>query len=44
MLTLVLQQSRRDSEEKWKRLSRQVTDIVLPQLAALNVSADNKIN
>ena len=34
---LVLQQCHRESEERWKRLSRQVTDILLPALAKQQV-------
>ncbi|XP_005093645.2 huntingtin [Aplysia californica] len=33
MFVLVLQQCHRESEERWKRLSRQVMDVVLPALA-----------
>lgn len=44
MFILVLQQCHRESEDKWKRLSRQVADVILPMLAkqqvcALSVSA-----
>ena len=38
MFVLVLQQCHRESEERWKRLSRQVTDILLPALARQQVS------
>ena len=37
MFVLVLQQCHRESEERWKRLSRQVTDILLPALARQQV-------
>nr|XP_036883165.1 huntingtin [Manis javanica] len=33
MFILVLQQCHRENEDKWKRLSRQVADIILPMLA-----------
>lgn len=32
LLIIVLHQCRKESEDKWKRLSRQVTDMVLPLL------------
>ena len=37
LFILVLYQCRKDSEDKWKRLSRQVTDTVLPLLAKQEV-------
>ena len=37
MFVIVLQQCHRESEERWKRLSRQVTDTVLPALAKQQV-------
>ncbi|XP_066278562.1 huntingtin-like isoform X2 [Branchiostoma lanceolatum] len=33
MLTIVLQQCHKESEDRWKKLSRQVIDMVLPMLA-----------
>ncbi|XP_078588724.1 huntingtin-like isoform X3 [Branchiostoma floridae x Branchiostoma japonicum] len=33
MLTIVLQQCHKESEDRWKKLSRQVVDMVLPMLA-----------
>ncbi|KAM7156171.1 huntingtin isoform 1-T1 [Molossus nigricans] len=33
MFILVLQQCHKESEDKWKRLSRQVADVILPMLA-----------
>ncbi|KAH9487495.1 hypothetical protein Btru_075739 [Bulinus truncatus] len=40
MFTLVLQQCHRESEERWKRLSRQVMDVVLPALAKQQINID----
>lgn len=37
MFILVLQQCHKESEDKWKRLSRQVADIILPMLAKQQV-------
>lgn len=37
MLILVLQQCHKESEDKWKRLSRQVADVILPMLARQQV-------
>lgn len=37
MLILVLQQCHKESEDRWKRLSRQVADILLPMLAKQQV-------
>ncbi|XP_070540509.1 huntingtin-like isoform X2 [Ptychodera flava] len=42
MFIVVLQQHHRESEEKWKRLSRQVIDMVLPLLAKHQVNLDNQ--
>ena len=36
---MVLQQCRRDSEERWKRMSRQVIDLLLPLLQRQQVRA-----
>ena len=38
---IVLQQCHRESEEKWKRLSRQVMDMVLPALSRQQVRQFN---
>lgn len=38
MFILVLQQCHKENEDKWKRLSRQVADIILPMLAKQQVS------
>ncbi|KAK3589444.1 hypothetical protein CHS0354_020780 [Potamilus streckersoni] len=38
MFVIVLQQCHRESEERWKRLSRQVTDILLPALAKQQIN------
>ena len=37
MLLVVLHESHREGDDKWKRLSRQVTDMVLPLLAKQQV-------
>jgi huntingtin len=37
MFILVLQQCHKENEDKWKRLSRQVADIILPMLAKQQV-------
>ncbi|EPY80841.1 hypothetical protein CB1_000531010 [Camelus ferus] len=37
MFVLVLQQCHKESEDKWKRLSRQVADVILPMLAKQQV-------
>lgn len=37
MFTLVLRQCHKESEDKWKRLSRQVADVILPMLARQQV-------
>ena len=36
---LVLQQCHKESEDKWKRLSRQIADVILPMLAKQQVCA-----
>ncbi|XP_072177779.1 huntingtin-like [Diadema setosum] len=41
MFTAVLQQAHRESEEKWKRLSRQVVDMILPLLARQQLNLDS---
>ncbi|XP_055860312.1 huntingtin-like [Biomphalaria glabrata] len=40
MFSLVLQQCHRESEERWKRLSRQVMDVLLPALAKQQINVD----
>uniref|UniRef100_T1IW53 Huntingtin n=1 Tax=Strigamia maritima TaxID=126957 RepID=T1IW53_STRMM len=42
LFILILQQSRKESEEKWKKLSRQIVDIVLPQLARQEILIDTQ--
>ncbi|KAL3864910.1 hypothetical protein ACJMK2_006556 [Sinanodonta woodiana] len=42
MFVIVLQQCHRESEERWKRLSRQVTDILLPALAKQQINLENQ--
>ncbi|XP_078717925.1 huntingtin isoform X2 [Lampetra fluviatilis] len=42
LLVLVLQQCRKESEDKWKKLSRQVTDLVLPMLAKQQINTDSR--
>ena len=39
---MVLHQSRKESEEKWKRLSRQVIDMVLPLLMKQQVNLEGR--
>lgn len=39
MFILVLQQCHKENEDKWKRLSRQIADIILPMLAKQQVCA-----
>ncbi|XP_070256233.1 huntingtin isoform X2 [Myotis yumanensis] len=41
MLILVLQQCHKESEDRWKRLSRQVADILLPMLAKQQIHIDS---
>ncbi|XP_007456954.1 PREDICTED: huntingtin [Lipotes vexillifer] len=41
MFILVLQQCHKESEDKWKRLSRQVADIILPMLARQQMHIDS---
>uniref|UniRef100_A0A8D2ABU0 Huntingtin n=1 Tax=Sus scrofa TaxID=9823 RepID=A0A8D2ABU0_PIG len=41
MLILVLQQCHKESEDKWKRLSRQVADVILPMLARQQMHIDS---
>lgn len=37
MLILVLQQCHKENEDKWKRLSRQIADVILPMIAKQQV-------
>lgn len=37
MFILVLQQCHKENEDKWKRLSRQIADVILPMLARQQV-------
>ncbi|XP_044273862.1 huntingtin isoform X3 [Varanus komodoensis] len=41
MFILVLQQCHRENEDKWKRLSRQIADIILPMLAKQQMYIDS---
>ncbi|XP_072857095.2 huntingtin isoform X2 [Pogona vitticeps] len=41
MFILVLQQCHRENEDKWKRLSRQIADIILPMLAKQQMQIDS---
>ncbi|XP_025145412.3 huntingtin isoform X3 [Bubalus bubalis] len=41
MFTLVLRQCHKESEDRWKRLSRQVADIILPMLAKQQMHIDS---
>ncbi|KAB0354510.1 hypothetical protein FD755_023048 [Muntiacus reevesi] len=41
MFTLVLRQCHKESEDKWKRLSRQVADVILPMLAKQQMHIDS---
>lgn len=43
LLSIVLQASRRETEEKWKRLSRQVVDAILPLLQNNQISIRNQM-
>ncbi|CAG5125625.1 unnamed protein product, partial [Candidula unifasciata] len=42
MFVIVLQQCHRESEERWKRLSRQVMDVVLPALTKQQINLDSQ--
>ncbi|XP_013398873.1 huntingtin [Lingula anatina] len=42
LLIVVLHQCHKENEEKWKRLSRQVTDMVLPLLAKQQINLDSQ--
>ncbi|XP_071947754.1 huntingtin-like isoform X2 [Antedon mediterranea] len=42
MLLAVLQQAHKENEEKWKRLSRQSIDIILPLLAKQQMNLDSQ--
>ncbi|KAG7461857.1 hypothetical protein MATL_G00195620 [Megalops atlanticus] len=41
MFILVLQQCHKENEDKWKRLSRQIADIILPMIAKQQVLLDS---
>uniref|UniRef100_A0A8D0L1P4 Huntingtin n=1 Tax=Sphenodon punctatus TaxID=8508 RepID=A0A8D0L1P4_SPHPU len=41
MFILVLQQCHKENEDKWKRLSRQIADIILPMLAKQQIHIDS---
>ncbi|XP_054544203.1 huntingtin isoform X3 [Talpa occidentalis] len=41
MFILVLQQCHKENEDKWKRLSRQIADIILPMLARQQMHIDS---
>ncbi|XP_054855013.1 huntingtin isoform X2 [Eublepharis macularius] len=41
MFILVLQQCHKENEDKWKRLSRQIADIILPKLAKQQMHIDS---
>ncbi|XP_058860961.1 huntingtin-like isoform X1 [Acipenser ruthenus] len=41
MFILVLQQCHKENEDKWKRLSRQIADIILPMLAKQQMHLDS---
>lgn len=38
MFILVLQQCHKENEDKWKRLSRQIADVILPMIAKQQVT------
>lgn len=38
MFILVLQQCHKENEDKWKRLSRQIADIILPMIGKQQVA------
>ena len=41
LLNLIVQQSRKEGEEKWRKISRQITDALLPLLIKQNVLNDD---
>ncbi|XP_028270805.1 huntingtin isoform X12 [Parambassis ranga] len=41
MFILVLQQCHKESEDKWKRLSRQIADVILPMIAKQQMHLDS---
>ncbi|KAM8879267.1 huntingtin isoform 7-T7 [Spinachia spinachia] len=41
MFILVLQQCHKENEDKWKRLSRQIADIILPMIAKQQIHLDS---
>lgn len=40
MFILVLQQCHKENEDKWKRLSRQIADVILPMISKQQVTLD----
>ena len=40
ILIIVTKQSKKDGEEKWKKISRQITDTLLPQLVKQSIQID----
>ncbi|XP_074640755.1 huntingtin-like [Tubulanus polymorphus] len=43
LVIIVLNQCHRESEDKWKRLSRQVTDVILPMLSKQQINIDSQL-
>uniref|UniRef100_A0A8C5BH89 Huntingtin n=1 Tax=Gadus morhua TaxID=8049 RepID=A0A8C5BH89_GADMO len=41
MFILVLQQCHKENEDKWKRLSRQIADVILPMIAKQQIHLDS---
>ena len=41
ILVIVTKQSKREGEEKWKKISRQITDTLLPQLVKQSIQIDS---
>ncbi|XP_055770674.1 huntingtin-like [Salvelinus fontinalis] len=41
MFILVLQQCHKENEDKWKRLSRQIADIILPMIGKQQMHLDS---
>lgn len=44
MFILVLQQCHKENEDKWKRLSRQIADVILPMIAKQQVRGGSSLN
>lgn len=42
LFSLVLQHCHKDGEDKWKRLSRQIVDVLLPMLANYEINLDDQ--